>query len=92
MTSQLFGAYARGKEAKELAIVLGEAALTDLDKIYANFADEFESKFVNQGYYENRDIDDTLNIGWELLSMLPRTELKRIKDELIEKYMKETKN
>jgi V/A-type H+-transporting ATPase subunit B len=88
MTSQLFGAYARGKEAKELAIVLGEAALTDLDKIYAKFADEFETKFVNQGAYEDRSIEQTLDIGWELLSILPKTELKRIKDELINKYLK----
>ena len=88
MTSQLFGAYARGKEAKELAIVLGEAALTDLDKIYAKFADEFEGKFINQDLYEDRSIEETLNIGWELLAILPKIELKRIKDELIEKYLK----
>jgi V/A-type H+-transporting ATPase subunit B len=87
MTSQLFGAYARGKEAKELAIVLGEAALSDTDKIYARFADQFETKFINQGFYEDRSIDETLDIGWELLSILPSLELKRIKDELINKYL-----
>lgn len=88
MTSQLFGSYARGKEAKELAVVLGEAALSETDKIYAKFADEFENKFVNQDIYEDRTIDQTLDIGWKLLSILPRTELKRIKDEIIDKYMK----
>ncbi len=88
MTSQLFGAYARGKEAKELAIVLGESALTDLDKIYAKFSDEFELNFITQGLYENRNIEETLDIGWELLASLPKTELKRIKDEFVEKYLK----
>ncbi len=84
--NQLFAAYARGKEAKELMVVLGEAALTDMDKLYANFSDEFEKRYVSQGFNENRDIEETLNIGWELLRMLPRTELKRIKDEFLDKY------
>ena len=84
--NQLFSAYARGKEAKELMVVLGEAALTDIDKLYAKFADEFEEQYVSQGYTTNRDIEETLNIGWKLLSILPRSELKRIKDEFLDEY------
>ena len=86
--NQLFAAYARGKEAKELMVVLGEAALTDMDKLYAKFADEFEKQYVSQGFETNRDIEDTLDLGWDLLRILPRTELKRIKDELLDKYYK----
>ena len=85
--NQLFAAYARGKEAKELMTILGEAALSDIDKLYAKFADEFERKYVNQGYNENRSIEETLNLGWKLLSILPKSELKRIKPEFIEKYL-----
>ena len=88
--NQLFAAYARGKDAKELMTILGEAALSDDDKQFAKFADAFEQRYVNQGNNTNRSIGDTLNLGWELLSLLPRTELKRIKPELIEKYMPET--
>ena len=88
--NQLFAAYARGKDAKELMTILGEAALSDDDKQFAKFADAFEQRYVNQGNNTNRFIEDTLNLGWELLSLLPRTELKRIKPELIEKYMPET--
>ena len=84
--NQLFAAYARGKEAKELMVVLGEAALTDMDKLYARFADAFENEYVSQGYDANRSIEDTLALGWKLLSILPRTELKRIKDEYLDKY------
>ena len=84
--NQLFAAYARGKEAKELMTVLGEAALTDMDKLYAKFSDEFEKKYVSQGFDSNRDIEETLDIGWELLRILPRTELKRIKDEFLDEY------
>lgn len=84
--NQLFSSYARGKEAKELMIVLGEAALTPVDRLYAKFADEFERRYVSQGFYENRSIEETLDIGWELLSILPKSELKRIKPALIEKY------
>ena len=84
--NQLFAAYARGKEAKELMVVLGEAALTDMDKIYAKFADEFEVKYVSQGFETNRDIEETLSLGWELLRILPRSELKRIKDEFLDEY------
>ena len=88
--NQLFAAYARGKDAKELMTILGEAALSDDDKQFAKFADAFEQRYVNQGNNTTRTIEDTLNLGWELLSLLPRTELKRIKPELIEKYMPET--
>ncbi len=84
--NQLFAAYARGKDAKELMVVLGEAALTDIDKLYAKFADAFENQYVSQGYDTNRDIDETLAIGWKLLSILPRSELKRIKDEYLDEY------
>ena len=88
--NQLFAAYARGKDAKELMTILGEAALSDDDKQFAKFADAFEQRYVNQGNNTNRSIEETLNLGWELLSLLLRTELKRIKPELIEKYMPET--
>ena len=84
--NQLFAAYARGKDAKELMTILGEAALTDIDKLYAKFADEFEREYVSQGYNTDRSIEETLTIGWKLLSILPRTELKRIKDEYLDKY------
>ncbi len=87
--NQLFAAYARGKEAKELMTILGEAALSDIDKLYAKFSEEFEKQYVNQGYDENRSIEETLDLGWKLLSILPKSELKRIKPELIEKYMPE---
>lgn len=86
--NQLFAAYAQGKQSKELAIVLGESALSDMDKIYAKFADEFENRYVSQGEYEERSIEETLNLGWELLRMIPVSELKRIKDEYIEKYLR----
>ena len=84
--NQLFAAYARGKEAKELMIILGEAALTEIDKLYAKFADEFEQKYVSQGFDVNRTIEETLELGWDLLRILPRSELKRIDDELLDKY------
>ena len=84
--NQLFAAYSRGKDAKELMIILGEAALTEVDKLYAKFADEFEKRYVSQGYESNRPIEETLEIGWELLRILPRNELKRIRDEYLEKY------
>lgn len=86
--NQLFSAYARGKEAKELMVILGEAALTDIDKLYAKFAESFEEKYVSQGYDKDRTIEETLSIGWELLSILPRSELKRIKTEFLDKYYK----
>lgn len=84
--NQLFSAYARGKDCKELMIILGEAALTDIDKLYAKFADEFEKKYVSQGSNTNRTIEETLSIGWELLKILPRSELKRISDKYLDEY------
>lgn len=86
--NQLYAAYAEGKEAKELAAILGDAALSETDRIYAEFATRFEEEYINQGFYTNRTIEQTLDLGWELLSILPKTELKRIREELIEKYMK----
>ena len=85
--NQLFAAYAAGKDAKELMTILGESALSETDKHYAAFAEAFEQKYVNQGNEVDRSIEETLTIGWELLSMLPRSELKRIKPEYIEKYL-----
>ena len=85
--NQLFAAYATGKENKELMSILGEAALSPTDLLYAKFADEFEKRYVNQGSEENRSIQETLDLGWELLSILPTSELKRIKPEMIEKYL-----
>lgn len=84
--NQLFAAYARGKDAKELMTILGEAALTEIDLKYAKFADEFEDKYVNQGYNTERTIEETLAIGWELLRILPRNELKRINDKWLDMY------
>lgn len=85
--NQLFAAYAAGIEARELAVILGDAALSETDKAFAKFAEEFEKRYVNQGYYNNREITDTLDLGWELLKILPRVELKRIRDEYLEKYL-----
>lgn len=84
--NQLFAAYARGKDAKELMVILGEAALTDIDLIYAKFADEFESRYISQGYNTDRSIQETLDLGWELLRILPRSELKRIPDAMLDQY------
>ncbi|MHB1454932.1 MAG: V-type ATP synthase subunit B [Saccharofermentanales bacterium] len=84
--NQLFAAYARGKEAKELSVILGEAALSDVDKLYARFSDEFEKNYVSQGFDTDRSIEETLDLGWKLLSILPRNELKRIKGEFIDQY------
>ena len=84
--NQLFAAYARGKDAKELMTILGEAALTEIDLKYAEFADKFEEKYVSQGYDTDRSIEETLDIGWELLRLLPRSELKRISDKWLDEY------
>jgi len=84
--NQLFGAYARGKEAKELMVVLGESALTPVDRLYAKFADAFEAEYINQSFREDRSIEQTLDLGWKLLSILPKSEMKRIKPELVAKY------
>lgn len=85
--NQIFSAYAEGKEAKELSVVLGEAALTEADKKYVEFTNRFESEYVDQGNYTNRTIEDSLDLGWELLSVLPREDLTRIRDEMLEKYL-----
>ena len=90
--NQLFSAYATGKEAKELAVILGESALSDTDKQFAKFAQEFEEKYVGQGFDNNRSIIDTLELGWDLLRILPKNELKRIRDEYLEKYLNKKEN
>ncbi|MBQ6738900.1 MAG: V-type ATP synthase subunit B, partial [Synergistaceae bacterium] len=87
LMNQLFAAYARGKEAKELAVILGEGALSDEDKAFAKFSTVFEDKYIRQGEYENRTIKETLELGWNLLTMIPVKELKRIRDAYIEKYL-----
>jgi V/A-type H+-transporting ATPase subunit B len=85
--NQLFAAYARGKEAQELAVILGEAALSDMDRVYYRFADTFEERYVSQGEDEDRSIEQTLDLGWELLSVFPTGELKRIRQEWLDKYL-----
>lgn len=89
--NQLFAAYSRGKDARELSDILGESALTEMDKVYVKFSNEFEKKYIGQGFKENRSIFDTLSLGWELLSILPESELNRIDQELIDKYYYEAK-
>ncbi|MFA5720526.1 MAG: V-type ATP synthase subunit B, partial [Acholeplasmataceae bacterium] len=84
--NQLFSNYARGKEAKELSTILGESALSEMDKLYARFADEFELRYINQGFNENRTIEETLDLGWELLRILPASELRRVSEKNIKKY------
>jgi V/A-type H+-transporting ATPase subunit B len=84
--NQLFALYARGKECKELMSILGEAALSDVDKLYAQFADRFEEEYVNQGYETDRSIEETLEVGWKLLRMMPRSELKRVKEKYLDEY------
>ena len=85
--NQLFAAYSQGKQAKELSAILGESALSDTDKKLAKFAEAFEKEYVSQGFNTNRSIEETLDLGWKLLKMIPRTELKRIRDEYLEKYL-----
>jgi len=87
--NQLFAAYARGKDAKELMVILGEAALTDMDKLYAKFAEAFEKEYVSQGFNTNRSIEETLDLGWKLLRILPRSEHKRISDKILDEYYEE---
>lgn len=86
LSNQLFAGYARGVEARELMVVLGEAALTDIDKAYVKFADEFEKRFISQGEYQERTIEDTLKIGWDLLDVLPESEIKRIPPDILEEF------
>ena len=85
--NQLFAAYAKGKQAKELAVILGESALSKTDKLYVQFTKRFEEEYISQGFYTNRTIEETLALGWELLSILPVTELKRIKSDMIDEVM-----
>ena len=85
--NQIYAGYTSGKEGKELSVILGETALSKSDKAFAKFATEFENRYVNQGYYKNRNIEETLDLGWDLLSIIPRAELKRIKDEYLDKYL-----
>lgn len=87
LSNQLFAAYARGKEMQELAVILGESALSELDRVYYGFADEFEARYISQGYGENRTVEKTLDLGWELLKVFPRIELKRIGVDLINRYL-----
>ncbi len=84
--NQLFSAYAHGKESKELATILGESALSDTDKLYAKFAEQFEKQYISQGFTTNRSIEETLDLGWKLLGILPRSELKRISDSMLDQY------
>lgn len=87
--NQLFSAYASGKESKELSAILGEAALSDTDKLFAKFAGQFEKVYINQGFNADRSIEETLDLGWELLKILPVSELKRIRQAYIDKYLKQ---
>jgi len=87
--NQLYASYARGKDVRELAVILGEAALDEVDRAYMKFAEAFEDKYIRQGEYEDRDIENSLDLGWELLKILPKSELKRVKEEHIDKYMKD---
>ncbi|MCL5009917.1 MAG: V-type ATP synthase subunit B [Candidatus Parvarchaeota archaeon] len=90
LANQLFAAYAAGKDLRSLSEVVGEGALSSSDKKLVEFSDKFEREFVNQGYEQNRSITDTLSIGWELLSYLDKSEMKRLKSEEMEKYGKWT--
>lgn len=85
--NQLYAAYTSGREAKELSAILGESALSDTDKAFASFTEEFDKRYVDQGYYTNRSIEETLDFGWELLKLIPRNELKRIDEKLLDKYI-----
>lgn len=85
--NQIFAAYTAGREARELATILGESALSDADKAFSKFAEAFDKKYVDQGFDNNRSIEETLDLGWELLKIVPRSELKRIRDEYLDKYL-----
>ena len=90
--NQLFAVYARGKEAQELSGILGDSALTDMDRLYVAVAKQFEQRYISQGYNNNRSVNETLELGWELLSMLPQNELKRVRTKYIDKYYLESEN
>jgi len=85
--NQIYAGYASGREARELAVILGDSALSDADKAFAKFAENFDKEYVNQGYETNRSIEETLDLGWKLLKVIPRAELKRIRTEYIDKYL-----
>jgi len=85
--NQIYAGYASGREARELAVILGDSALSDADKAFAKFAENFDKEYVNQGYETNRSIVETLDLGWKLLKVIPRTELKRIRVEYLDKYL-----
>ena len=90
VANQLYAAYAEGRDLRKLVAIIGEEALSDRDRAFLRFAKHYEEEFIQQGYNENRDIDETLEIAWKLLSILPKSELKRCKAEYIEKYLPET--
>ena len=92
VSSQLFASYSKVKSIRNLASIIGEEELSDLDKLYLKFGNELEAKFFTQGEYENRSIQETLDLGWKLLSILPRSELYRIKDEMLDKYLPKSEN
>jgi len=91
LMNQLFAAYAKGREVQELSVILGDAALTEIDKLYVKFASDFENKYVRQGINEDRSIIETLDLGWELLQLLPISELTRVRDEFLDKYYRRKK-
>lgn len=88
VSDQMYAAYATGRDLRSLSAVVGEEALSETDRKFLRFADEFENRFVRQDPYEERSIEQTLDLGWDLLSILPEEELKRVKKEHIPKYMK----
>ena len=89
LSNQLFASYAKVIDARSLASVIGEEELSDIDKKYIQFGREFENTFIKQGYNENRGIEQSLDLGWKLLSLLPRSELDRVDDELLDKFYAE---
>ena len=84
--NQLYACYARGKEVRELAVIMGEAALAEMDRKFLEFADAFENQYLRQGEFEDRTIEETLDLGWKLLRLIPRSELKRVREEYLTKY------
>nr|WP_318706551.1 V-type ATP synthase subunit B [uncultured Treponema sp.] len=92
VSSQLFASYSKVKSIRNLASIIGEEELSTLDKLYLKFGEAFEQQFLSQGEYENRSIDETLDIGWRVLKILPKDELVRIKPEYIEKYLPKDKD
>jgi V/A-type H+-transporting ATPase subunit B len=88
VADQLYAAYANGKDLRSLSAIVGEEALGANDRMYLKFADEFEKRYVNQGIYEDRAIEDTLGISYDLMSMLPEGDMKRLKTDFIKKYGK----